>query len=301
MKINEYQKAVRRTINNDLSIKDQILNFSLGLSGEVGEVIDLIKKEFFQGHKRNNDKLKDEIGDVFWYLVNLCNELGYDIETVLDMNIEKLNKRYPNGFQKEDSENRDKSIKVMLKVIDNYVRERNNIKEKYNDLKLEMSDEDEELIREMMNKQLKSCKCSNCKEEEEESLCNIAMKMINTVMLYDEANMTFSDLSLRLSELEISSSFSKKENTRRHNELVGFITNLCCIFDDLLKQPENFDQYEMFRDIKYVLSGVDLVMLTDKQITEIRNKLKSISTKYQSRYKYKYDKEEDWKDVNDVY
>lgn len=106
MKINEYQKAVRKTINNELDKSDQTLNFSLGLSGETGEVIDLIKKEFFQGHKRNNEKLKDEIGDVFWYLANLCNELGYDIETILDINIEKLNKRYPEGFKKEDSENR---------------------------------------------------------------------------------------------------------------------------------------------------------------------------------------------------
>jgi NTP pyrophosphatase (non-canonical NTP hydrolase) len=263
MKIHEYQKAVRRTINNDLSVKDQILNFSLGLSGEVGEVIDLIKKEFFQGHKRNNDKLKDEIGDVFWYLTNLCNELGYDIETVLDMNIEKLNKRYPNGFKKEDSENRDKSIKVMLKVIDNYVRERNNIKEKYNDLKLEMSDEDEELIREKMNKQLESCKCNDYIKE----ICNLlTLNEIKKIGGSDGLNKTIKEICKYNNENEISA--------QKH---IFISLNMGERIEDIIKN------------------------MKDEWIGKNKKTSFTLSEKHYPGKDLDNNKEEDWKDVNDVY
>ena len=102
-----YQNEVKRTINTKLHLRDQLNNFCLGLSGEVGEILDHFKKSFYQGHELDKDKLKNEIGDVMWYLANMCNELGFDLEEVMIENIEKLNKRYPNGFTEKDSINRE--------------------------------------------------------------------------------------------------------------------------------------------------------------------------------------------------
>lgn len=102
---NEYQMAALRTANSNMS-KDLILNGILGLCGETGEVADHIKKHMFQGHELNKDQLINELGDVCWYIVILAKGLGADLETVMKKNIEKLMKRYPDGFKKENSINR---------------------------------------------------------------------------------------------------------------------------------------------------------------------------------------------------
>jgi NTP pyrophosphatase (non-canonical NTP hydrolase) len=99
----EYQERSRRTVNKVLSEKELILNMSLGLAGETGEVVDLIKKQMFHGHDTNLDKLKEEVGDVLFYIVNLCSAYGLSVEEIAIGNVEKLLKRYPNGFSKEDS------------------------------------------------------------------------------------------------------------------------------------------------------------------------------------------------------
>lgn len=102
MEINEYQKLALRTANSNKS-EDLILNGILGLCGETGEVADHIKKATFQGHELNKGQLVNELGDVCWYIAIMATGLNVDLETVMKKNIEKLMKRYPDGFEKERS------------------------------------------------------------------------------------------------------------------------------------------------------------------------------------------------------
>ena len=69
--------------------------------------IDYIKKHLFHGHKLDPAKITDELGDVLWYIAGCCSILGVDMEDVAVGNIEKLRKRYPEGFDKERSIERD--------------------------------------------------------------------------------------------------------------------------------------------------------------------------------------------------
>ena len=103
MDANEYQKSAMRFLNPELD-KDRVLcNAVMGLCGESGEVIDLVKKHFFQGHELDRDKMAEELGDVAWYLAETCEVLGLNLSDVLEGNIAKLAKRYPDGFSSERS------------------------------------------------------------------------------------------------------------------------------------------------------------------------------------------------------
>lgn len=106
MKINEYQELAMTTLNKELSKKDVLINGVMGLCGESGEVIDIVKKYLAQGHKLDKDKIIDELGDVAWYLAETAYCLDVDLETVLTKNIEKLKKRYSEGFDSNKSINR---------------------------------------------------------------------------------------------------------------------------------------------------------------------------------------------------
>ena len=106
MTINEYQKLAMTTLNKDLSKKDVLINAVMGLCGESGETIDIVKKHLHQGHELDKEKLIKELGDVAWYLAEACFALVIELETVLNLNIEKLKKRYPEGFEVNKSVNR---------------------------------------------------------------------------------------------------------------------------------------------------------------------------------------------------
>ena len=80
----------------------------LGISGEAGEVTDYIKKVIHHRHSLNKEKLKEELGDVCWYIAFTCDLIGCRLEDVLRQNIEKLSRRYPHGFNSEDSIHREK-------------------------------------------------------------------------------------------------------------------------------------------------------------------------------------------------
>lgn len=105
MKINEYQKLCMRTANG-LESNELIANGAMGLCGEAGEVIDLIKKWAFQGHRLRKQDIEEELGDVLWYAAILCEGIGATMEEVMQKNIEKLKRRYPDGFEVERSVNR---------------------------------------------------------------------------------------------------------------------------------------------------------------------------------------------------
>ena len=102
MNLSEYQYYVARTINKDLTDREKELHALHLLSGEVGEVHSLYQK-VYQGHPFSEDDLKKEIGDVLWGLAELCTARGYSLGEVAQMNIDKLKKRYPDGFDAEHS------------------------------------------------------------------------------------------------------------------------------------------------------------------------------------------------------
>lgn len=102
--LNGYQKIAGRTANPH---RNALINYALGIAGEAGEVADIIKKYSFHGHEMDKDDLAKELGDVLWYLSNIANEVGIDLERIAMLNIEKLQKRYPNGFDQERSINRE--------------------------------------------------------------------------------------------------------------------------------------------------------------------------------------------------
>ena len=108
MKANDYQKAALRTAST-LEPKDLVLNGVLGLNGEAGEVADHIKKHLFQGHKLDKENLAKELGDICWYIAIMAEGLGYDLESIMQMNVDKLMKRYPNGFEAERSLHREEN------------------------------------------------------------------------------------------------------------------------------------------------------------------------------------------------
>lgn len=83
-----------------------LLNGLMGLNGEAGECIDMLKKNMYQGHDLDRRALALELGDVAWYLAVAAYALNYDLDTVFRMNIEKLRKRYPDGFSEKRSRDR---------------------------------------------------------------------------------------------------------------------------------------------------------------------------------------------------
>ncbi len=106
MTINEYQKLAMTTLNPNLSERDVLINGVMGLCGESGEAIDIVKKHLAQGHELDREHLIGELGDIAWYLAETATVLGVELEEVLQRNINKLRARYPDGFDTEKSKNR---------------------------------------------------------------------------------------------------------------------------------------------------------------------------------------------------
>lgn len=102
----EYQELALRTARKDLDSTQQLLNGALGLAGESGEVVDEIKRHLFQGHWLDKCHLQRELGDICWYLAIAASALDTDLDTIFQMNIDKLKARYPDGFEADRSINR---------------------------------------------------------------------------------------------------------------------------------------------------------------------------------------------------
>lgn len=95
-----------KTLNPKLSKRDVLINSVMGLCGESGEAIDIVKKWMAQGHELDKAHLAKELGDIAWYLAEAATALDLQLEEILQANIEKLRKRYPEGFQADRSQNR---------------------------------------------------------------------------------------------------------------------------------------------------------------------------------------------------
>lgn len=98
MTLNEYQDLAQVTAQITDIMEDKVINGCMGMNGEAGECIDLLKKYLFQGHTLNKEKLMDECGDVLWYIAETAKGLGYTLDEVAEHNIAKLKARYPEGF-----------------------------------------------------------------------------------------------------------------------------------------------------------------------------------------------------------
>ena len=95
MEFNEYQVAANRTLYGN----EQVLtNCALGLAGESGQLIDLVKDYTFKGKDLDREKLVAEMGDVLWYLSQIAQWADVPFDEVAQKNIDTLNRRYPNGF-----------------------------------------------------------------------------------------------------------------------------------------------------------------------------------------------------------
>ncbi|MBE5809460.1 MAG: nucleotide pyrophosphohydrolase [Clostridiales bacterium] len=107
MNVNEYQKEAMTLLNPALTEKDVLMNALMGLCGESGEAIDIMKKHLYQGHELDRDKLIKELGDVAWYLAEAATGLDIDLSEVLQRNLDKLHARYPQGFDTQRSQHRE--------------------------------------------------------------------------------------------------------------------------------------------------------------------------------------------------
>ena len=116
MTLDEYQIEARKTQNERLPLWAMREHALYGLSSEVGEVLGLHQK-VHQGHKMDEDALKHEIGDCFWFLAELCDVYGWSMDDVAVANIVKLRKRYKGGFTVNESVNR-------MEYRDRHVRQR---------------------------------------------------------------------------------------------------------------------------------------------------------------------------------
>ena len=106
MTFDEYQGLARRTQNKDLT-GEQLLNHALwGLCSEVGEIHGIFQKHL-QGHPMEVLDVRKEIGDTLWFVSELCDALFMDIGQIAEENIEKLKRRYPDGFSEDRSVNRE--------------------------------------------------------------------------------------------------------------------------------------------------------------------------------------------------
>ena len=107
MTVNEYQRLAMTTLNPELSEKDVLINGVMGLCGESGEAIDIVKKWLAQGHELDREHLAKELGDIAWYLAETATALGLSLEDIFEANIEKLKKRFPEGVDSERSVHRE--------------------------------------------------------------------------------------------------------------------------------------------------------------------------------------------------
>lgn len=99
---NEYQKLAARTINKFLLPTSQEHHALHGMVGEIGELHSLYQK-IYQGHGFDDDHAKKEVGDLLWFIAEYCTANRWDLDDIMQLNIDKLRARYPEGFDEDHS------------------------------------------------------------------------------------------------------------------------------------------------------------------------------------------------------
>jgi NTP pyrophosphatase (non-canonical NTP hydrolase) len=106
--LERYQELANRSAGAGGEGEQRLIVAALGLAGEAGEFANLVKKMTAHGHPFDTDSLKDELGDVLWYLAEAATSSGLNLGEIAQENVDKLIKRYPEGFSQENSLNRDR-------------------------------------------------------------------------------------------------------------------------------------------------------------------------------------------------
>ena len=103
---NEYQRLAARTIGQNMTRMDRKYHALHGMVSEIGELHGIYQKRY-QGHHENGDEhRKKELGDLLWFIAEYCTASGWELEEIMQLNIDKLKARYPDGFSAERSEHR---------------------------------------------------------------------------------------------------------------------------------------------------------------------------------------------------
>lgn len=105
MTLDEYQTLAARTMGVRTQA-DQLSNMALGLAGEAGETADMLKKHLFHGKPLDANEVIKELGDVMWYVAGMATAIGVSLDDIAQRNVDKLRKRYPDGFSVEASARR---------------------------------------------------------------------------------------------------------------------------------------------------------------------------------------------------
>ena len=111
MNANEYQQLAKRTLLDEpdktyTGQETMLVWNAIGLTGEAGEVADIVKKGVFHNHGIDRDAITKELGDVLWYVAGIASTLGLNLDEIMERNIAKLKARYPNGYTSSESINR---------------------------------------------------------------------------------------------------------------------------------------------------------------------------------------------------
>lgn len=109
MDIKTYQEEARRTTAPLESELMNSLHYISGVVTEAGELLDVLKKNIAYGKPIDYVNMKEEVGDLMWYIINLCDLYNWNIEEIMETNINKLRIRYPEKFNSEKAINRDLS------------------------------------------------------------------------------------------------------------------------------------------------------------------------------------------------
>ncbi len=116
MNLQDYSDEAWRTCPNLGSQFNNELHMALGISTEASELLDVYKKHFAYGKSMDYVNVREEIGDLMWYIINLCHLLGVNLEDELGINIAKLYARYPEKFDEEHANKR--NLNVERKILE---------------------------------------------------------------------------------------------------------------------------------------------------------------------------------------
>jgi NTP pyrophosphatase (non-canonical NTP hydrolase) len=101
--LDDYQAAAARTVNPSLSSEQRLVDAAAGLAEEAGEVLGLVRKHVYMRHELDRERVVRELGDALWCLAGVATSVGATLSEVAAANVEKLRRRYPDGYSDEAS------------------------------------------------------------------------------------------------------------------------------------------------------------------------------------------------------
>ncbi len=102
MQLKDYQKFVSTIAKRFDNKNEEIMTWGLGVAGEAGDIAGCIKKTF--AHEDDQTAgIRENLGDTLWYVAAIANYFDWDLEEIFEENVDKLKKRFPNGFTAQDA------------------------------------------------------------------------------------------------------------------------------------------------------------------------------------------------------